>query len=173
MPRNSWKSPRIFWFYKILLLFLYRKNKTMGKWITRKTKTEYIDSVTGEVVRTVSFEFKRKEYELYMKAYLENIIKDNIVYNQTESAILAKLQFELKHSSSMMRISSSVIKELASYLDLNKQSIYNAINRLCELKVLIPIKDDIFHLNPKYYWNGLESDKLAELNMILDKLNEI
>lgn len=145
----------------------------MGKWITRIAITSYIDTLTGELVRIEAFEIKKKEYEIYMKSYLENIKADNIEFNNTEYAVLIKLKLELKHSSSLLRISSSLIKEFASDRNLNRQSIYNAINRLAEIKVLMYVGNDTFHLNPKYYWNGTEADKIKEILMIREKLKEI
>jgi len=139
----------------------------------RTSVTEYINGVTGEITRVELFEVKKREYEIYMKKYLENIVKDKIKCNATETDVLERLQLELKHSSSMIRMSSSLIKDFAITLEVNVKTIQRAINKLAEIEVLIYVGNDTFHLNPKYYWNGSEGDKAKELNMILEKLKEI
>ena len=145
----------------------------MGKWISRVVLTQIVDGITGEILKISKLEIKKKEYDIYMKNYIENMKLDKIAFNNTEYSVLLSLQLELKYSSSFIRICSSMIKDYAKELDLSKQSIYNAIDSLIEKKVLILVSEDTFHFNPVYYWNGPECERILELKMINEKLIQL
>lgn len=127
-----------------------------------------IDTETGEVIKVVSHSIRKVESEpAFVKMYVDDISYFHGLPNICKSLMLELTK--LVDYKGMISIPGGVKKAIAISLNVNPNSVTNAITRLVKEKLLCRVDSGLYKLNPLYFakgcWYEVQKQRIEYIEM--------